>query len=90
MASNKRQAGTILSVIARLSKLKPHEYAPTQYDENNKLIDDCLTQEDEKLYWESFVDRKQALELDRRLSIVEAEDYEEGSQEFQQMEDEDD
>lgn len=95
MAKNKQQqtkrvtGPTIYKEIVRCSKLSKHEYAPTQYDANDKPIDDALDQEDEKTYWESFICSKQARELERRLAIVEADDYEEGSQEFQQMENDD-
>lgn len=82
-----RQPAKIHEYLAGAGKRTRHENAPTQYDENNKLIDDGLTEDDERTYWESFIDRKQAAELERRLAIVEAEDYEEGSETFDQMED---
>lgn len=81
------QPAKIHEILKNSGKQKRHEYAPTCYDENDNLIDDGLTEDDERTYWESFVDHKQARELERRLKIVEAEDYEEGSEEFDQMED---
>ena len=95
MADDKQQdkhitGPTIHQEIVRCLKLKKHEYAPTQYNAEGKLIDDNMTEEDERSYYESFVDRKQALELERRLAIVEADDYEEGDQDFDPMEDNDD
>lgn len=93
MADNKQQASnttgpTILKEIARCSKLKKHEYAPTQYDKHGKTIDNEVNMEDEQSYWEHFICRKQAAELTRRLVVVEADDYEEGQQQFEQMEEE--
>ena len=95
MANDKQQdkhitGPTIKQEIERCSKLKKHEYASTQYDASGKLLDDNITQEDESLYWESFVCRKQAVELARRLAVVEADDYEEGQQVFEEMEDDSD
>lgn len=94
MADDKQQdkhftGPTIQQEIVRCSHLNKHEYAPTQYNEDGKLVDDAITLEDEKSYWESFVDHKQATELERRLAIVESEGYEEGEQEFTEMEDDD-
>ena len=85
-----RKPAKIHELLANAGKQKRHEYAPSCYDEDDKLIDDGITLDDEKSYWESFVDHKQSLELERRLAIVEAEGYEEGDEEFPEMEDEDD
>ena len=68
-----RQPAKIHEYLAGAGKRTRHENAPTQYDENDKLIDDGFTEDDERTYWESFIDRKQAAELERRLAIVEAE-----------------
>ena len=92
--SSKSQANNITNAsiqeeIKKYSKMKPIEYTSTLYDEHGKLLDDEITEEDELTYWSSFVGARQASELVRRLAIVEELDYEDGSLEFDQMEDED-
>jgi hypothetical protein len=93
--SDKQQADknislpTIQEEISKYSKMDVREYTTTLYDVNGKLIDDEITMEDESTYWESFVGSRQASELIRRLALVEDDDYEEDSIQFEQMEDED-
>lgn len=76
---------TVSKEIERYSKMKVSEYTSTLYDEKGKLLDDGIDLETDRLYWESFIDPKQAAELQRRLTLIEREDYQQ--QDFQQMED---
>lgn len=64
----------------------PKNYTTTLYDENGKLLDDGDLRAQERSYWEWFVDPKQAVELKRRLALVEAPDYIPGSEQFLPME----
>lgn len=94
MANNKKSVleSCVVSRQAPLaSKLTgkdahPRNYTTTLYDKNGKLLDDGLTRDNERSYWEWFVDHKQAKELKRRLALVESPDYIPGSEQFLQME----
>lgn len=72
------------------SKAHPIHYTRTLYDKNGKLIDDAfiLGKQEEKTYWEAFIDSKQARELERRLAIVESPEYTPGSVSWEPMENE--
>jgi hypothetical protein len=53
----------------------PRNYTTTLYDENGKLIDDGDLEEIERSYWEEFVEPDIARELERRLTLLETDDY---------------
>ena len=78
---------TIHQEIKRFSSMKVQEYTTTLYDVKGKLLDDGIDLDTDRSYWEAFIDFKQAAELDRRLAMVEAEEWEPGELEFEQMED---
>lgn len=86
MANNKRTGPTIHKVIARYSKMKVQEYTTTLYDKKGKLLDDGIDLETTKVYWEAFIDPKQARELERRLALIESEDFDWEQAEFLPME----
>ena len=65
--------------------MKVSEYTTTLYDKNGKLLDDGIDLETDKTYWESFIDPKQAEELERRLAMIEAADFDLESAEFLPM-----
>lgn len=65
----------------------PMHCTRTLYDDNGKLLDDGIVKDNERSYWEHFIDPKQARELERRLAMVESEDYVPGAVEFISMED---
>jgi hypothetical protein len=87
MSSKQVTGPTIYKEIERYSKMEVFEYTTTLYDKKGKLLDDGIDLETDKLYWESFIDPKQAAELERRLALIESEDYQQ--EDFQQMEDDD-
>ena len=76
--------------LARLVKLSKHEYAPTQYDKDGKLLDDCLDKENEKSYFECFLEPKVAREVENRLRFVSHPDYIPGSVQFKPIKEDDD
>ena len=73
---------TVWREIARFSKMHVSEYTSTLYDKKGKLLDDGIDLDANKTYWESFIDSKQAAELDRRLAMIESEDYQPGDEKF--------
>jgi hypothetical protein len=81
---------TIRKEIERYSKLHVSEYTTTIYDKNGKLLDDGIDLETDKTYWESFIDPKQAAELERRLAMIEVEGFDIENAGFLPMEDDDD
>jgi len=59
-------------MLRRLQWQQPHEFAPTCYDEEGRVID--INEElrgQEQSYWEAFVEPEVALEIERRLSDLE-------------------
>jgi len=81
---------TIHKEIEKYSHMKVSEYTQTLYDSKGKLLDDGIDLENDKLYWESFIDSKQAAEIERRLSLIESEGFDWATAKFTQMEDDDD
>lgn len=58
--------------------------------QNGQLIDDLLNKDTEHVYWEAFIDPKQAQELKDRLAHVEHPDWVPGSMDFLPMSGKDD
>lgn len=67
----------------------PKHYTTTLYDENGKLIDDGNLEEIERSYWEEFIEPDRAKELERRLTLLETDDYFPAPHQFEPMEDHD-
>jgi hypothetical protein len=62
------------------------KYYTSLYDENGKLIDDGIDLDNERSYYEFFVDESTAEEVERRLEIVEHPDYIPGTEHWIDME----
>jgi hypothetical protein len=89
MANNWRASGTVNKEIERYSRMKVQEYTSTLYDDKGKLVDDGIDLDTDHVYWETFIDPKQARELERRLALIESEDFDWQNTTFTPMEDED-
>ena len=72
----KTSGPTIKQVIKHYSNMHVSEYTKHVYDSNGKLLDDGLGLDVEKSYFDSFIDSRQARELNSTLEEQERKDDE--------------